>query len=154
MTILPLNPDFLDFIQELQRARARFVVVGNHALAVHGIPRATGDFAIFVEPTAVNAGRVLEACRAFGAPVDAHGLTEDDLATPGMVYQMGLPPSRIDLITAIDGVTFDQAWEGRFVVSTDEAETPFLGRAELIANKRAAGRAKDVADLEELEKPG
>lgn len=89
----------------------------------------------------------LAAPRDFGAPIDAHGIDETDLGTPGPVYQIGLPPRRIDILTSIDGVTFAQAWSGRSRVIIDGTEVPVLGRGELIANKQAAGRAKDRADL-------
>lgn len=141
------NADFRDMIDALLAAGARFVVVGAHAMAAHGVPRATGDFDIFVEPEPGNAQRVLAALRDFGAPIDAHGISETDLITPGLVYQIGLPPRRIDVLTSIDGVTFEEAWSGRSLVSIDGVELPVLGRGELIANKRAAGRAKDRVDL-------
>jgi hypothetical protein len=144
------NADFRDMIAALIGAAARFVVVGAHAMAAHGVPRATGDFDIFVEPGATNARRVILALREFGAPLDAHGINEADLAAPGLVYQVGLPPRRIDLLTSIDGVPFETAWAGRILVSVDGLEIPVLGRAELIANKQAAGRVKDRADLELL----
>jgi hypothetical protein len=144
------NADFRDMIAALLRAEARFVVVGAHAMAAHGVPRATGDFDLFVEPEASNARRVILALQAFGAPLDAHGIREADLAAPGLVYQVGLPPRRIDLLTSIDGVPFKAAWAGRIQVSDDGLEIPVLGRAELIANKQAAGLGKDRADLELL----
>jgi hypothetical protein len=144
------NADFRDMIAELLGAEARFVVVGAHAMAAHGVPRATGDFDLFVEPEAANARRVILALQAFGAPLDAHGIKETDLTSPGLVYQVGLPPRRIDLLTSIDGVPFEAAWAGRIHVSVDGLEIPVLGRAELIANKQAAGRVKDRADLELL----
>lgn len=141
------NEDFKDIVDALLTAEARFVVIGAHAMAAQGVPRATGDFDLFIEPEASNARRVLAALHEFGAPVDAHGIGETDLATPGLIYQIGLPPRRIDILTSIDGVTFAEAWKGRIQVLLDGTPIPVLGRAELIANKRAAGRAKDHADL-------
>lgn len=137
-------------IAAMLAAGARFIVVGAHAMAAHGVPRATGDFDLFIEPEPTNAQRVMAALRDFGAPLDAHGIQEADLAAPGLVYQIGLPPRRIDLLTSIDGVTFDAAWAGRIQVAVDGLKLPVLGRAELIANKQATGRAKDRADLELL----
>ena len=131
-------------------AGAEFVIVGGHALAVHGVSRATIDLDIFVRPDPANADRVLRALHAFGAPTRAHGLTRSDLEREGTVYQLGLPPNRIDVITAIDGVTFDQAWSGRVLVAVDGLPTPFIGLDELLANKRAAARAKDIADVAAL----
>lgn len=144
------NEDFLDLLNELTAARVRFVVVGAHAMAVHGAPRATGDLDVFVESTTTNAQRVLEALNRFGAPVHAHGVTADDLARPGMVYQVGLPPRRIDLLTSISGCSFDEAWAGRLTVDLAGQEVPVLGLRELRINKKATGRLKDIADLELL----
>jgi len=153
MTEAPeINADFRDMMEALVEAGARFVVVGAHALAAHGVPRATGDFDLFVEPTAANARRVLAALAAFGAPIGAHQISETDLTTPGLVYQIGLPPRRIDILTSIDGVTFDQAWAGHLDVELDRLRVPVLGRAELIANKLATGRPKDRGDLDLLRK--
>lgn len=145
-----LNTDFLDLLIELSIAGAEFVIVGAHALAVHGVPRATGDIDIFIRPIPANAERVLHALRLFGAPVDSHHLTSHDLTRPSTVYQIGLPPRRIDLLTSIDGCTFDDAWKGRTEVEIDGQSLPFLGRRELVQNKRAAGRPKDLLDLELL----
>lgn len=147
---LAFNDDFLDLFAELTAAGVVYVIVGAHALAVHGAPRATGDIDILVRPDAENAVRVLEALRAFGAPVDAHAVTAADFARPGTVYQIGLPPRRVDVITAIDGCGFDEAWAGRHEVDVSGRRLSFLGRRELIINKRAAGRTKDLLDLELL----
>jgi len=141
------NADFRDMVAALVDAGARFVVVGAHAMAAHGVPRATGDFDLFIEPETTNARRVMAALRDFGAPLDAHGIQEADLVQPGLVYQVGLPPRRIDILTSIDGVAFEPAWKGRIQVEIDGLQVPVLGRTELIANKRAADRAKDRADL-------
>ncbi|HHQ48202.1 MAG TPA: hypothetical protein ENK19_04880 [Acidobacteria bacterium] len=146
-----LNQDFLDLLRAFTQAGVRFVVVGAHALAVHGIPRATGDLDVLVEPSTENANRVLDGLRVFGAPVEAHGLHPADLSTPGTVYQVGLPPSRIDILTSIDGIDFQRAWESRTVVEIEGLGVPFLGRDALLENKRAAGRPKDLADLSMLE---
>lgn len=146
-----LSQDARDLLAELQEAEARFLVVGAHALAVHGVSRATLDFDVFVEPSSENAPRVLAALRAFGAPIAAHGVTLGDFERAGTVYQLGLPPNRIDLITAIDGVSFDSAWRGRVEAEVDGLQVPFLGRQELIRNKSSTGRAKDKADVEALE---
>jgi hypothetical protein len=125
-------------------------VVGAHALAVHGVPRATGDLDVWVRPNAANASRVWRALERFGAPVGALGIEEADLALPDQVVQIGLPPRRIDLLTAISGVEFGAAWESRVERSVEGLAVPFLSRDLLIANKRATGRAKDLADVETL----
>ena len=99
--------DFVDLVQCLREEQVDFVIVGAHAIAAHGSPRATGDLDVFVRPERVNAERVFRALARFGAPVAAHGVKAADFAMPGNVYQMGLPPHRIDLITEISGVSYD-----------------------------------------------
>jgi hypothetical protein len=149
-----MNEDFLDFLKCLIDAGARFLVVGAHALAVHGLPRATGDLDVWINPEPANAERVWGALLRFGAPVEAMGVARHDLETPGIVIQVGLPPRRIDLITAITGVEFPEAWDSRVSHRVGALNVPFIGRRELVRNKRAAGRLKDLADLEALgEKP-
>lgn len=145
-----LSEDGLDLLLDLQEAGVRFLVVGGHALAVHGLSRATVDLDIFVEPSAENAAQLLKALRAFGAPLKTHGVTQADFEHEGTVYQMGLPPNRIDLITMIDGVTFEQAWTGRVEAAVDNTVVPFIGFEDLLQNKRAAGRPKDLADVDAL----
>ena len=145
-----LNEDFVDMLGCLQRAAVEFVVVGAHALAAHGIPRSTGDIDIFVRPSAENAGRVVQALIEFGAPVAAHQVGESDFSTAGTVYQIGLPPRRIDLLTEISGVTFEEAWSSRMDAVVGGMQLPFLGRDALIKNKLAAGRGKDLLDAEAL----
>lgn len=147
-----LNEDFADMLDALAKARVEFVVVGAHAMAAHGYPRATGDIDILVRPTRVNATRVLTALKIFGAPVEAHGVTEADFEQPGNVYQIGLPPRRIDLLTDISGVTFEEAWQSRVEAQLGGRTVAILGRNELIRNKRATGRDKDILDADWLEK--
>ncbi len=147
-----LNEDFLDLLRALLDAQVAFVVVGAHALAAHGLPRATGDLDVLVEPTAENARRVVAALTAFGAPLASHGVSEQDFATEGNVYQIGLPPRRIDVLTSISGVSFEDARRSRIVVELAGLRVPVLGRDALVANKRAAGRPKDLLDADTLEK--
>lgn len=142
-----MNEDYQDMLALLEEHGVAFVVVGAHALAVHGASRATGDIDILVRPDPENAARVCAALRAFGAPLAAHGVKPEDFGRPGTIYQLGLPPRRIDVITHIDGVSFDEAWAGRQVRRVDGLDVPFLGRDELVRNKRASGRPKDLADL-------
>lgn len=134
----------------LQSEEARFLIVGAYAVAVHGAPRSTGDIDIWVRPDFDNAERVWKALVAFGAPVEAMDLTPADLSRSGMVYQIGQPPRRIDIITQISGVEFDDAWEDRVSETVDGLELPFLGREDLLKNKLAAARTKDLADIELL----
>lgn len=147
-----LNVDFVDLLRALFEAQVEFVIVGAHALAAHGLPRATGDLDVLVEPTPENATRVMTALELFGAPVAAHGVTSADFETVGNVYQIGLPPRRIDLLTSISGVSFDEARASRIVVDVTDMKLPVLGRDALLKNKRATGRPKDLVDVEALEK--
>ena len=145
-----MNRDFVEMLSALFAAKAEFLVVGAHALAAHGTPRATGDLDIWVRASPDNAVRVFDALRAFGAPL--FDLSVEDLSKPGVVFQIGLPPYRIDLLTQISGVTFDEAWPGRLVTRVESLDVPFIGREALIRNKRAAGRPKDLVDADALEK--
>jgi hypothetical protein len=145
-----LSPDFRDLLSTFNAHGVEYLVVGAHALAAHGHVRATGDLDIWVRPAAANAGRVIKALTAFGAPLA--DLTESDLMRPGLVFQIGVAPLRIDILTAIDAVQFDDAWNDRFTTSFDGETVAVLSAAHLIKNKRAVGRAQDLADLEWLEK--
>jgi hypothetical protein len=146
-----VNEDFLDLLIELLDGEVRFLVVGAHAMAVHGVPRATGDLDVWVSPEPSNAERVWAAVQRFGAPVGALGVSVEDFRTPGMVVRIGQPPRRIDLLTDVSGLEFDEAWSNRAMHALGGRSVPFLGRAELIRNKRASGRPKDIADLGILE---
>jgi hypothetical protein len=149
-----VNEDFQDMLAALLETGARFLVVGAHALAVHGVPRATGDLDVWVLADAVNAERVWAAVERFGAPVDTLGAAPGDLARPGLVLQIGLPPRRIDILTELTGVDFQSAWRTRVVHRVGSMEVPFLDRETLIRNKRATGRLQDLADVERLEEEG
>lgn len=122
-------------------------MVGAHALAIHGAPRSTGDLDVWIRPTRANAKRVLQALETFGAPLQALSISVEDLSTPGRVCQFGVPPRRIDVLTQISGVDFEDAWKGRVVRRLAEMSLPFLGLEAYKANKQAAGREKDLADL-------
>ena len=145
-----MNEDFRDLLAALLEAGARFLVVGAHAMAVHGVPRATGDLDVWIAADPANADRVWAALARFGAPMEALGFSRADLVRPDQVVQIGLPPRRIDILTAITGVVFEEAWPERATHSVGTLAVPFLGRQALVRNKRAAGRAKDLADLEAL----
>jgi hypothetical protein len=131
---------------------AVFLVVGAHAMAVHGVPRATGDLDIWVRPDPENAQKVLRALVEFGAPLETTNLRAEDLTDPETVYQIGLPPRRIDIITDIDGVTFEEAWQSKVISQVAGLAVPFLGWDVLLRNKKASGRPKDLADIELLER--
>jgi hypothetical protein len=145
-----LNEDFLDMLRALQAAGARFLIVGAHALAGHGLPRATGDLDIWVEATATNAACVWQALIEFGAPIEALGIHQQDFIEPGTVVQVGLPPRRIDLMTSITGVEFNTAWATRITVTVSGIAIPVLGRESLLTNKRSLGRPQDLADVDAL----
>jgi hypothetical protein len=146
-----LNDDFADMLQALTDAKVEFLIVGAHALAAHGLLRATGDIDILVRPEPANAARVMSALRVFGAPTDNHGVAQSDFEQPGTVYQIGLPPRRIDLLTEISGVTFQEAWDSRVEALLADRCVAVLGRDALLRNKRAAGRDKDLVDVRWLE---
>lgn len=149
-----LNPDFLDLLDAFTKAQVEFIVVGAHALAAHGVVRATGDLDVWVRPSAENAARVVTGLTAFGAPLAQHGVSAADFAKVGTVYQMGLPPRRIDVLTQISGVEFAEAWADRTFVTVRGTPTAFLGREALLRNKRAAARPKDLVDVDLLERQG
>lgn len=142
--------DFRDLLVAFADAGVRFLVVGAHALAAHGVPRMTGDLDLWVEPTEANAARIWTALRRFGAPLDALTLRESDFVRPDQVIQLGLPPYRIDLLTGISGVGFEEAWEGRLGGLLFEVPVSFIGRDAFLRNKRAAGRPRDLEDIRSL----
>lgn len=152
MTLEGLNDDFRDVVVQLADAGVEFVIVGAIALAYHGAPRASGDIDIFVRPSDENASRVYEALLRFGAPLPAHGVTATDFARPGSVYQIGLPPRRIDVLTQISGVGFDEVWASRANVEVAGRGIHIIGRDALLKNKGAAARPKDIADVARLTK--
>jgi hypothetical protein len=122
-----------------------YLLVGAYAVAVHGYPRATGDIDLYVRPSADNARRVMAALAEFGAPLQGVGAV--DFETPGIIYQVGVAPSRIDLLTAIDGVSWDEAWASHRVQDVAGLSVPVIGLEALLKNKKASGRPKDLADL-------
>ena len=144
-----LNPDFRDMLSALCDEGVEFIVVGAYALAAYGSPRATGDIDIWVRATDENAQRVWRALQSFGAPL--FDLSVDDLKKPDIVFQVGVVPRRIDIITSITAVTFDEAWPERKEVEIAGLKFAVLGRNHLIQNKRAVARPKDIADIAWLE---
>jgi hypothetical protein len=145
-----MSPDFKDLLSAFNAHRVEYLVVGAHALAVHGYVRATGDLDVWVRPEPANAGRVIEALQSFGAAL--HDLTEADLTRAGTVFQIGVAPIRIDVLTSIDGVEFEDAWSARLTARFAEQAVPVLSARHLIANKRTVGRPQDLADVDWLEK--
>jgi hypothetical protein len=150
MTLEGLNEDFRDLLVLFADAGVEFVIVGAYALAFHGAPRASGDIDVFVRPSAENARRVIAALGRFGAPLGSAGVTPADFTTPGTVYQIGLPPRRIDIMTEISGLDFEEVWLSRVTVEVEGRPVPFIGRAAFLKNKDAAGRPQDVADAARL----
>ena len=144
-----MNPDFIDLLRAFAAAEVRFLVVGAYALAVHGRPRATGDLDVWVEATPQNASRVMTALAAFGAPMEPIG--ERDFAKPGIVYQLGVVPARIDILTELTGLSFEEAWADRTTSRFDQLDVDVIGLRAFIKNKRATGRPKDLADIDTLE---
>ena len=149
-----MNRHFAEMLSALSAEDAEFLVVGAFALAAHGYVRATGDLdRLGPSCTADNAERVMAAIVKFGAPLQ--GLTVDDLCTtPDIVFQIGVAPVRIDLLTSIAGVSFDEAWPHRVMTRFNGEEYPTLSVQHLIQNKRATGRPKDALDADWLETNG
>lgn len=144
-------PDFLDLLRALLAADARFMIVGAYAVGVHGRPRATKDLDVWVEASATNAPKVMAALREFGAPL--MGLTETDLQHPGIGLQIGVEPGRIDVLTAITGVRFEEAWPSTLQADFGQVvRCHVIGLSELMQNKRAAARPQDLADIAALER--
>jgi hypothetical protein len=144
------SPDFLDLLTALNAAEARYLLIGGHAIGLFARPRATKDFDLWLEASEDNAARVVRALRAFGAPLE--NLGEADFATKGTGFRMGTPPFRIELLTEIDGVEFEAAWPRREEYDLDGVRCHVISRDDLIANKRAAGRPQDLADVRALER--
>ena len=149
---MELEPDFSEFCSLLNAHHVEFVVVGAYALAFHGAPRYTGDIDFLVRPTEDNGRRLLDAIAAFGFPTAP--VTPQDVVIGRKVIQMGVPPVQIHVMSAIDGVTWDEVWKGREHGRLGDLEVAFIGRAEYLKNKKAAGREKDLADIDALRLKG
>ncbi len=147
-----LNPDYRDMLSAFSEERVEYLLVGAYALAVHGQVRATGDIDLWVKVSRENAERVIAALARFGAPL--HEVEARDFETPGVVFQIGVAPRRIDILTSIDVVDFDAAWPEREEVEVAGLKVPVIGRRHLLQNKRATGRPKDLADALWLEREG
>jgi hypothetical protein len=145
-----LNPDYRDMLSAFTDAGVEYLVIGAYALAAHGHPRATGDLDLWVRPTPDNAERVMTALSAFGAPLT--DVSHEDFETPDTVLQIGVSPRRIDILTTIEGVRFDDAWPGRVEIEVEDVPVSVIGREHFIQNKEALGRPQDRADVERLRK--
>ncbi len=144
-----VNRDYRDLFAEFNARNVEFLIVGAFALAVHGHVRATKDLDVWVRPSPDNAERVLKAVRGFGGSIE--GLSAADFTVPGTIVQLGVAPTRIDLLTRIQGLDFETAWGSRVEATYGEQRVFVLSRADLIASKRAAARPQDLADLQALE---
>jgi hypothetical protein len=141
-----VNADFSDLLREFSAAGVRYLLVGAHALAFHAEPRATGDLDVWVARDLENAKRVYTALARFGAPLE--NVAVEDFTSDDVIFQMGVVPFRIDVLTSIDGVEFEAAWNEHVEATIDGTVVPVIGRHAFVANKRAAGRPKDLGDVE------
>lgn len=143
-----MNSDFRDLLRLFNARKVRYLVVGGYAVIKYTQPRYTGDLDVWIEASKANSLLVYDALREFGAPIET--LSAEDFQAPGFFYQMGVPPNRIDILMSISGVIFSDAWKRKTESQVGEDVINFLSKEDLIVSKRAAGRAKDIADLEAL----
>jgi len=151
-SLAKLPQDFADLLIELCEANAEFLLVGGWAVILYGHVRATDDMDVFVRPSRTNSERVFAALEAFGAPLRAHAVAPGHFATEGDAYRFGIAPLKIEVLTKISGVSFDEALRDAKTFDLDGHAIPYIGKPALIANKKSAGRHKDLADVEELER--
>lgn len=144
-----LNDDYRDMLHALSDEKVRFLIVGAYAMAAHGYLRATMDIDIWIMPSPHNADAVFRALQRFGAPL--HNLTREDLQTDGTVFQIGVAPRRIDIITTASGLHFEDAYDRSITIDIEGIEVHIPSIEDLIFNKKASGRTKDLADAEALE---
>jgi hypothetical protein len=144
-----MDQDFKEFIESLNKNNVQYLLVGGYAVAFHGTPRYTKDLDIWVNTTVENAGRVILALKEFG--FESLGIKVEDLIIPQQIIQLGYPPLRIDLLTTIDGVIFEDCYPQRIIYDDSGTDIHLIDLASLIKNKRATGRSQDIADLEWLE---
>jgi hypothetical protein len=144
------EPDFIDFVELLNIHKVEYMVVGAHALAFHGRPRHTGDLDIWIKPSAENAEKMVMMLKDFG--FGSLGLTKDDFLVENNVTQLGYPPLRIDILNAISGVDFDEAYKSKVDGDVDDLKISYISIMDFIANKQATGRAKDLGDIQALNK--
>jgi len=145
---MELDKDFSEFVELFLAHDVRFLIIGGYALAAHGLPRATGDLDAWVWANSDNAIKILAALEEFG--FGEIGVTIADLSRVDSVIQLGYPPYRIDIITTISGVDFESAWTRRLMIDLNGNQVGFIGREDLITNKKAVGRPQDIADVQRL----
>ena len=143
-----LSQDFKEFVELLIKHKAEYLIVGGYAVGIHGHPRYTGDLDIWLNPTETNAALILKSVNEFG--FGSFNLKVEDFTKPGNVIQLGYPPLRIDLLTEIDGVTFNESFKNRKEVEIDGIIVNFIGYNELLKNKEQTGRPRDIDDIENL----
>jgi len=143
------SPDFKEFVELLNKNEVKYLITGGYAVSLYGHPRNTGDIDFWVEPTDTNAKNLVQVFNEFG--LSSFEVSEKDFLKKDSVIQIGYPPYRIDIITGIDGVSFDEAYPNKKVVNLDGVDLIFIGIKELKRNKKATGRHKDLDDLENLE---
>ena len=143
-----LNEDYKEILQILLNNKAKFLVVGAYAMGAYGYPRATGDFDIWVEASAENSKKIYKSLVEFGAPLSS--ITEKTFAEEGIIFQIGVAPRRIDIITRIDGVIFAEAYQTKEFIEIERLPVPFLSKENLIKNKQSTGREKDKLDVSYL----
>ena len=142
--------DFADFIELLNIHDVEYMIVGAHALAFHGRPRHTGDLDIWIKPSNDNADKMVQVLKSFG--FGSLGLTREDFIKENHVTQLGYPPLRIDILNAISGVNFEEAYKGKIDAEVDELKISYININDFIAYKQASGRAKDLGDIEALKR--
>ena len=147
--MLNIPIDFKEFIELLNVSSVRYLIVGGYAVAFHGLPRSTGDMDFLLDRSIENARLVVQCLQDFG--FDELAISTDELTSQDRIIQIGYPPLRIDLLTSIDGLCFDEAWKGRVETEVDGITVHLISREHLIRNKRISGRMQDKADLERLE---
>jgi hypothetical protein len=145
-----MNSDFKDLLRILGECNVRYLVVGGYAVIHHSQPRYTKDIDIWLEPTPENSRNLMRAFLSFGIPM--HGVAQDDFATPGTQFSLGVAPCIIDFLTTIPGLEFQLAWENKVTSSENDFPVHYLSKSDLIMAKRTAGRLQDLADIEELQR--
>ena len=142
------SQDFREFLELLIKNKAEYLIVGGYAVGIHGHPRYTGDLDIWLNATTLNAEQILRSVNQFG--FSSFKLTQEDFTKPGNVIQLGYPPLRIDLLTEIDGVTFEECFRNRKEVIIDDLTVNFIGYKDLLKNKKESGRPRDIDDIDHL----
>jgi hypothetical protein len=143
-----LNEDYREMLQLLLEEQVDFMIVGAYALGTHGYPRATGDIDIWIKPDSINSKKLYKALARFGAPLGE--IKADEFSTEGVIFQIGVIPRRIDIITQIDGVTYEEADLDKITVEIEGLKVPVISQEKLVKNKLATGREKDALDIKTI----